>query len=243
MASSNDSLSGGRYVPVHRRNSSASTRPLNVPNPLVYSREALLLLAPPTHTHGVNSTPNSPNANATFEAASTNSEPHLGWERLNEAMRNYLRATCPEIAMNRKMRKSLEYHFIQHRAATRQHNDNDGRRSRSRESSRHSSSSPSSSPTTEELPSTPIKLAPAPKSNRLQLPAAAAVPTTAEALKRSRSPTPRRVRHTNSRTRHANFTQLNRNAAVLASGKEGNWRVRQTGGVFAPLPTVTISSA
>jgi hypothetical protein len=93
--SSNTSVdSKDLYVPVHKRSgsdahtgkSSLTSSPLNrrtnvasSARPHIYSRDALLALADTTTT------------------------------QLHDSIRSTLRETCPEIVMNRKMRKSVEY--------------------------------------------------------------------------------------------------------------------------------------
>ncbi|EAU82667.1 hypothetical protein CC1G_08824 [Coprinopsis cinerea okayama7 len=220
---SSESVSSERYVPVHRRSSSSSSsRSSN--GSYIYSREALLALAPPSHTHGADSSVTTP-ASTRPSSPHDNAAPHdihRGWAKLNEAMRAYLRATCPEIAMNRKMRKSLEFHDYQHQRATRQQQRAE---QRSREASRQRSSR-SSSPRHShgqflEVPSTPSKPA-SPSKRQPQS------PSTNESIKRSRSPTPRLSQPSNSRTRQAQFAQLHANAAAIATtASEGNWRINR----------------
>lgn len=146
------------YIPVHRRTGStpSSSRPSSgmllpvngfgrrsnydtIAQPYIYSMGSLLALAPPSHIHGTDF--HSPSSSPTKAGQE---EPHQGWVNLNAAMRNYLRVACPEIALNRKMRKALEFHqFHQHRMS-RMGNRDESKKTKSRGSSRQRSSRSSS---------------------------------------------------------------------------------------------------
>lgn len=201
------------YVPVHRRTGSASSSS-SVAHPYIYSVDALLALAPPSHIHGTDahSPSSSPNTKSGQDA-----ELHQGWTNLNTAYRNYLRAACPEIAMNRKMRKALEFHqFHSQRTASRQ---NATYRDEKKHSSRGSSrSSRSSSPSVSE----------AEDRARLTVPKRHGAPSqiSAEGLRRSHSPNQRRVKARQATPSHA---------------PEDNWRTVTRHGIVPSLPVIAVA--
>jgi len=189
-------------------------------HPYVYSIEDLLAMAPPSYVHGVEGThsPSSSPKTTSFHGPSTSSEPHQGWANLNAAMRTYLRTACPEIAMNRKMRKSIEFHHVQHvRAAQRPRS--------SSPNNRRPAEAPKSDDGFEVVQ--PHRRTPR-------------TPPPAEATKRLRSPTARRSRPTNSRARHAHFTQLHLSANAAG---DGDWRTVTRHGIVPapPLPLVAVA--
>ncbi|KAH6902830.1 hypothetical protein BKA70DRAFT_1404641 [Coprinopsis sp. MPI-PUGE-AT-0042] len=132
------SQSASVYVPVHRRTGSTPSSS-NGAHPYIYSMDSLLALAPPSHIHGTDG--HSPSSSPTKAGQE---EPHQGWVNLNAAMRSYLRAACPEIAMNRKMRKALEFHQFHQQRITRPGNRDETKKTKSRGSSRQRNSRSSS---------------------------------------------------------------------------------------------------
>lgn len=263
------------YVPTHKRNPSSSSTmssskfrflscPLHreltaliAPSPLVYTRDELLSMAPSTsssHSHSPSSSPSHstsafPASFEHLEHTYAHPQPHQGWLNLNTAMRRYLRLACPEIVMNRKMRKAVEYAQFQHRLneSAKSPTRREHQRSLSGESGR--SSSPASqkqrgADRKGERASSPLRQSaiapeeqqheskPEPTNN------SAPVPTTATRSsapsKSGKRPMPRRTpstraarstRATSSRARYNSFALFHRQLAGHAAGStESSWR-------------------
>jgi hypothetical protein len=215
------SPSTGRYVPVHKRSPSASRTgeyPLILTNktcpdirpsapPLNYSRDELLALAPSTswsHPEALSSSPEQ------FHHLQQHVEPHQGWARAHEAMRDYLRLACPEIVLNRKMRKSLQYH--QHQQHQQQQRVG---------ASHPRPLSPASSSTSSDEPEhRPVKRFEQPAQQQVQVPSRPATPSSFKRV------TPRRNRpaaRTNGRTARLNgFNAFHKQLPAPAA--EADWR-------------------
>ena len=206
------------YVPVHRRTGStpSSSRPSSVAHPYIYSVDALLALAPPSHIHGTDA--HSPSSSPT---KSGQEEPHQGWANLNAAFRNYLRAVSPEIAMNRKMRKALEFHQFHQQRMTRLATRDEPKKTKSRGSSRQRSSR-SSSPALSE----------ADDRARLTVPKRHGAPSqiSAEGLRRSHSPSHRRSKPRQPLP-HASMPQAG----------DANWRTVTRQGIVPSLPIIAVA--
>lgn len=204
------SPSTGRYVPVHKRSPSAS----RTAHPLTYSRDELLALAPSTswsHPEALSSSPEQ------FHHLQQHVEPHQGWAQAHEAMRTYLRVVCPDIVLNRKMRKSLQYH--QHQQHQQQRvAPSPAKQQHLRPLSPASSSTSSDEPKHHER--RPVKRSEQPTQQQ-----APSRPATPSSFKRV---TPRRNRpaaRTNSRTaRLSGFTAFHKQLSGVAAAAEADWR-------------------
>jgi len=201
-----------RYVPVHRRSPSASSSmsslllddaaradSISASPVTTYSRDELLALMPDASSHSL--------------------EPHYihqhqaseGWTHLNNAIKDVIKTTCPEIVLNRKTRKALEYQTIQSkRSHSHTHTKSESQRSPARRPP-----SPSSSTTSleDDVPAKQVQApssTPAPTSRSLT-PCKRTGPRAAS----RRRPTPR--------TRHNGFMLFHKQIAT-GSATESDWR-------------------
>lgn len=208
-----------RYVPFHKRSPSSSSTSSTATPVLTYTPDELFALAPSTLNlhHSESST-----QHHTPEHTYMHLQPHQGWAELNNVMRGYLRLSCPEIVMNRKMRKSVEYQHFQARTSSHTKSPT-SQRTRSRSPS--SRSSASGSPRTKPMEVDPV---PVPIVVR---------PTTIKSVPASikKRPQSRRTRPTAStaRTRMNGFNIFHKQLAGAAV--DSQWRK-----VVIPLPAASV---
>ncbi|KAJ2928334.1 hypothetical protein H1R20_g8764, partial [Candolleomyces eurysporus] len=220
------SPSTGRYVPVHKRSASASRAGENPslhpviegvltfgpPVPvLTYSRDELLALAPSTSWSQPEALSSSPEQ---FHHLQQQVEPHQGWGQAHEAMRDYLRVVCPDIVLNRKMRKSLQFH---------QHQHHQQQRVAASPAKQHPRPlSPASSSTSSDERQYHERRPAAVQPSQQQVPSRPATPSSFKRV------TPRRNRpaaRTNSRTARFNgFTAFHKQLSGVAAAAEADWR-------------------
>ena len=168
----------------------------------------MLALAPPTswsHPEALSSSPEQ------FHHLQQHVEPHQGWARAHEAMRDYLRLACPDIVLNRRMRKSLQFHQHQQQKA--------GHQRPVSPSSSHSSSS-------DESEHRPVKQFEQPTQQQqqqqpVQVPSRPATPSFKRVTPRRNRPAARM----NTRTARLNgFNAFHKQLPVAPAAAEGDWR-------------------
>ncbi|KAF5333559.1 hypothetical protein D9611_002834 [Ephemerocybe angulata] len=210
------------YVPIHKRSPSGSsitsmTSAITTPV-LSYTRDELLALAPSAST--------SHTTDAEPEHTYIHHQPHQGWATLNTTMRRYLRLSCPEIVMNRKMRKAVEYQHFQHRTSgcaqsPSAHSDHSSTSSRTR------SQSPSARSLSSESPASPRRERRKSDSREAKPPVVAVpepavrAPSTTPTIVKKRAPV-RRIRPSGTRARYNSFTAFHRQLA--GAGADTEWR-------------------
>ncbi|TEB23740.1 hypothetical protein FA13DRAFT_1739722 [Coprinellus micaceus] len=219
------------YIPRHKRTSSSSSTSSST-HPLTYSRDELLSMAPSTSTSTPSSSPSSSFHDHSEHLEHTYAHPlgpspdhpdAQGWLALNTAMRSYLRQACPEIVMNRKMRKAVEFASFQHRA-------NSSASKREASSERRGTES---KPKQGRAPSPLHESTNAPEEQDAETESTPAPTIVPSARSQSKRPPPRRTpsnraprtpRTANTRTRYNSFALFHRQLGGHGAGSEDSWR-------------------